>query len=34
MGIGEPHCGCLALVIFDLGGALVGRRPHLGDALC
>ena len=27
MGIGEPHCDCLALVIFDLGDALVGRRP-------
>ena len=33
MGIGEPHCDCLALVIFDLGDALVGRRLHLGDAL-
>ena len=33
MGIGEPHCGCLALVIVDLGDALVGRRLHLGDAL-
>ena len=33
MGIGEPYCDCLALVIFDLGDALVGRRLHLGDAL-
>ena len=33
MGIGEPHCDCLALVIFNLGDALVGRRLHLGDAL-
>jgi len=32
MGIGEPHCDCLALLIFDLGDALVGRRLHLGDA--
>ena len=30
MGIGEPHCDCLALVMFDLA---VGRRLHLGDAL-
>jgi len=29
MGIGEPHCDCLALVIFDLGNALVGRRLAL-----
>jgi len=33
MGIGEPHCDCLALAIFDLGDALVGRGLHLGDAL-
>ena len=33
MGIGEPHCVCLALVIFDLRDALVWRRLHLGDAL-
>ena len=33
MGIGEPHCDCLDLMIFDLGDALVGRRLHLGDAL-
>ena len=33
MGIGEPHCDCLVLAIFDLGDALVGRRLHLGDAL-
>ena len=33
MGIGEPHCDCLVLVIFDLGDALVGRRLHLSDAL-
>jgi len=33
MGIGEPHCDCLALVIFDLGEALVGRRLQLGNAL-
>jgi len=33
MGIGEPHCDFLALLIFDLGDALVGRRLHLGDAL-
>ena len=33
MGIGEPHCDCLALAIFDLGDALVGRRLHLGNAL-
>jgi len=33
MGIVEPHCDCLALAIFDLGDALVGRRLHLGDAL-
>ena len=33
MGIGEPHCDCLALVIFDLRDALVRRRLHLGDAL-
>ena len=33
MGIGEPHCDCLALVIFDLGDALVGRRLHLGRRL-
>jgi len=32
MGIGEPHCDCLALMIFDLGDALVERRLHLGDA--
>jgi len=32
MGIGEPHCDCLVLMIFDLGDALVGRRLHLGDA--
>jgi len=32
MGIGEAHCDCLALTIFDLGDALVGRRLHLGDA--
>ena len=29
MGIGEPHCGCLALAIFDLGDAVVGRRLAL-----
>jgi len=33
MGIGEPHCDRLVLVIFNLGNALVGRRLHLGDAL-
>jgi len=33
MGIGEPHCDYLALVIFDLGDDLVGRRLHVGDAL-
>ena len=33
MGIGEPHCDCLALVIFNLGDALVGRRLHLGNAV-
>ena len=38
MGIGEPHRDRLALVIFDLGDTLVGRRPNwampeLGDAL-
>jgi len=33
MGIGEPQCDCLVLVIFDPGDALVGRRIHLGDAL-
>ena len=44
MGIGEPHCDCLALLIYDLGDALVGRHLnwampsprrclHLGDAL-
>ena len=27
MGIGEPRCDCLDLMIFDLGDALVGRRP-------
>jgi len=27
MGIGEPHCDCLALVLFDLA------TPWLGDAL-
>ena len=32
MGIGEPRCDCLDLMIFDLGDALVGRRLHLGDA--
>ena len=32
MGIGEPDCDCLALMIIDLGDALVGRRLHLGDA--
>jgi len=32
MGIGEPHCDCLALMTFDLGDALVGRHLHLGDA--
>jgi len=32
MGIGEPLCDCLALMIFDLGDALVGRRLHLGNA--
>ena len=32
MGIEEPHCDCLALVIFNFGDALVGRRLHLGDA--
>ena len=26
MGIGEPHCDCLAFVKLDLGDALVGRR--------
>jgi len=29
MGIGEPHCDCLALVIFHLGDTLVGRRLAL-----
>jgi len=33
MGIGEPRCDCLDLMIFDLGDALVGRRLHPGDAL-
>ena len=33
MGIGEPHCDGLALAIFDLGDALVGRRLHLGETL-
>ena len=33
MGIGEPQCDCLDLMIFDLGEALVGRRLHLGDTL-
>ena len=33
MGIREPHCDCLDLMIFDLGDALVGWRLHLGDAL-
>ena len=33
MGIGEPHCDRLVLVIFNLGDALVGRRLYLGDAL-
>jgi len=33
MGIGEPRCDCLDLMIFDLGDALVGRRLRLGDAL-
>ena len=33
MGIGEPHCDRLVLVIFNLGDALVGRRLHLGDSL-
>jgi len=33
MGIEEPHCDCLTLVIFDLGDALFGRRLHLSDAL-
>ena len=32
MGIGEPHCDCLDLMIVDLGDALVRRRLHLGDA--
>jgi len=32
MGIGERHCGCLALVSFYLGDALSWRRL-LGDAL-
>ena len=32
MGIGEPRCDCLDLMIFDFGDALVGRRLHLGDA--
>jgi len=32
MGIGEPRCDCLDLMISDLGDALVGRRLHLGDA--
>ena len=32
MGIGEPRCDCLDLMIFDLCDALVGRRLHLGDA--
>ena len=33
MGIEEPHCDCLDLMIFDPGDALVRRRLHLGDAL-
>ena len=33
MGIGEPRCDCLDLMIFTLGVALVGRRLRLGDAL-
>ena len=33
MGIGEPRCDCLDLMIVDLSDALVGRRLHLGDAL-
>jgi len=33
MGIGEPHCDCLAFVTFDLGDALFGRCLHLGNAL-
>ena len=33
MGIGEPHCDRLVLVMFNLGDTLVGRRLHLGDAL-
>ena len=33
MDIRELHCDCLALVIFDLGDALVGRRLHLGNVL-
>jgi len=33
MGIGVPHRDFLALVMFDLGDALVGRRIYLGDAL-
>ena len=33
MGIGEPHCDCLASCPVCSGDALVGRRLHLGDAL-
>jgi len=33
MGIGEPHCDCLAFVKFDLGDPLTGRCLHLGDTL-
>ena len=33
MGIGEPCCDCLDLMMFALGDALVGRRLRLGDAL-
>ena len=38
MGIGEPHCDCLALVMFDLatpwlGDAFTQATPCLGDAL-
>ena len=29
MGIGEPRCDCLDLMIFTLGDALVGRRLAL-----
>ena len=32
MGIGEQHCGCLALVTFYLGDALPWRRL-LGNVL-